>query len=161
MADYGLKIGMTTSEVKSLLAKTDATDKTKKLIIEFCDKDLDKKITDKIELHMLKTWASGQEKVSMPKLETVGIASRMLKAAGGFLGVDSVTKSESNEKTAHIQTEKCSVGGALTHIEFKNSYLYDSDGDGYADKYHSVLTDGGVLNSTFGSPRWVDRKMYF
>ena len=161
MSEYGLKIGMKLSEVKSLLAKTNATDKTKKLIIDFCNNDIDGKITDDIELHMLNTWASGQDKIPMPKLESVGTTSRIFKSAVGYLGIDTVTERDSDSKTAHIQTEEPMFGGAFTNIEFKNSYLYDRNGDGYADKYHSTLTDGGVANSTFSSPRWINREMYF
>ena len=155
------KIGMSTNEVKSLLAKTQATEKTKQLIINFCNNDIDHKITDEIELHMLNTWASGQEKIPMPKYEQVGKVAHFLKAASSYLGIDAVLERNCNNKTSHIRTEESAVGGALTHIEFKNSYLHDNDGDGYADKYESYLTDGGFLNSAFGSPRWINREMSF
>lgn len=67
MADnFKLTIGMTTQQVMSNISRMNATDKTKQMIINFCNNDEDKKISNEIELAMLDSWANGSEKVKMP-----------------------------------------------------------------------------------------------
>ena len=64
---FELRIGMTTQQVMSNISRMNATDKTKQMIINFCNNDQDKKISNEIELAMLNSWANGSEKVPMPK----------------------------------------------------------------------------------------------
>lgn len=127
MTDYGLKIGMTTSEVKALVAKTNASDKTKQFIFNFCNNDLDGKITDEIELHILNTWASGQEKIPMPKLnDKEGILEQY------------ISQPEIESAARRIE---CNNG---KHQTISYSSLRDYDKDGYADKYSSYYTPENV-----------------
>ena len=67
--DFVLKIGMTTQQVMQNIGNMNATDKTKQLIINFCNNDYDKKITNEIELAMLDSWSKGSEKIKMPTAE--------------------------------------------------------------------------------------------
>lgn len=50
----------------SNISRMNATDKTKQMIINCCNNDQDKKISNEIELAMLNSWASGSERVKMP-----------------------------------------------------------------------------------------------
>lgn len=63
---FELKIGMSTQQVISNISSMKANDKTKQFIINFCNSDEDKKVTNEVELAMLDSWASGLEKVKMP-----------------------------------------------------------------------------------------------
>ena len=69
---FELKIGMTTQEVLQNIGKLNTTAKTKQFIINFCNNDQDKKITNDIELAMLNSWANGSEKVKMPPKKPSG-----------------------------------------------------------------------------------------
>ena len=48
--DFEFRIGMTTQQVMSNISRMNVTDKTKQMIINFCNNDQDKKISNEIEL---------------------------------------------------------------------------------------------------------------
>ena len=144
---FELRIGMTTQQVMSNISRMNATDKTKQMIINFCNNDQDKKISNEIELAMLNSWASGSEKVKMPtadRMNKVNMSQVSISTTGvnddgtdykyyrtnnknRFLGIssdNSIVHTTIDIYNHNSKTNKCTnVMDALT----------DNNGDGYAD----------------------------
>ena len=123
---FTLKIGMTTQQVLSNISKMNTTDSTKQKIINFCNRDHDKKISNVIELTLLQSWASGSEKIPMPK---------------------SLTPYDSMKNMQDVK--KVAVQGAEPG---NKDVLVDYDEDGYADSREVFTTKIGQNN---GRKLWL------
>ena len=123
--NFELKVGMTTQQVLQNINRWNTTAKTKQFIINFCNSDHDKKITNDIELTMLNSWASGSEKVKMP---------------------DKLEQYDSFE--ANKDCKKCSVDKEPGNRDI----LIDYDKDGYADSRKVYTTKIGQNN---GPKLWL------
>ena len=145
---FELRIGMTTQQVMSNISRMNATDKTKQMIINFCNNDQDKKISNEMELAMLNSWASGSDRVIMPNADGL----KQLKSKP--IGYMTVSNSEQGEKL--YRTSNSRLFGTVTNNKgenvafsshyydyskgfFKTDYLVDKDNDGYAD-YRQACT---------------------
>ena len=148
MADFGFKIGMSVNEVKTLLAKVKVTNETKSLILSFCENDLDKKISDDIELNLLNTWASGEKEINMPNYEETSPVSFGVNSFCSIFGGSVTYKSG-----GHVYTTN--YAPLLKAVSENKSILYDNNGDGVADEYQSYYKDykdnknSGYLRYTF------------
>ena len=124
---FELRIGMTTQQVMSNINNMNATDKTKQLIINFCNNDHDKKITDSVELAMLDSWSKGSEKVKMPTAEGMTeVTSRNLQE----------NVKEYRKGNNYLQITNDSDGVYLaTYLANGNvtNVLGDTNKDGFAD----------------------------
>lgn len=149
---FELRIGMTTQQVMSNINNMNATDKTKQLIINFCNNDHDKKITNEIELAMLDNWSKGSEKVKMPTAE--GMTE--FKPFTSNNTVDKDTKyyySGKNRMLAFMNrlsegVNQCLSYNRTTYSPQNNDFvdwLTDTNQDGYADNRH--LTTTKIFNS--------------
>lgn len=141
MADnFKLTIGMTTQQVMSNIDRMNATDKTKQMIINFCNNDEDKKISNEIELAMLDSWANGSEKVKMPSADGKKRISSKEAITRGVI-FDKI-----DNKASYYRGARNSVFGTLTRdgsaVAYSSRYinynptvdeLRDTDNDGYAD----------------------------
>lgn len=144
---FELRIGMTTQQVMSNISRMNATEKTKQMIINFCNNDQDKKISNEIERAMLNSWASGSEKVKMPtadgmkqvKGEPVGYSFMFDKN-----GTHGQLYRASNNRLLGIITGKNDTNITYTSHYSNNSsyridYLEDRNNDGYADVRNTFL----------------------
>ena len=157
MTEFKISIGMSINTIKNNIDKLpNASDKTKQLILNFCENDLDHKVSNDIELAILNSWANGSSKVPMPQKpseiskssyqtqEKYNTESRKiysyLTAENTAPDVFSYWK-DRNRAELHIQSY---------NREF-NDLLIDKNGDGYADERHYY---------TGGDPRYWDGNYY-
>ena len=139
--DFEFRIGMTTQQVISSISRTNATDKTKQMIINFCNNDQDKKISDEVELTMLNSWASGSEKIKMPaepkdkplSVETYKYRTLKTYKAGN---ADKISFARFTNGT-NVFT---SFPATQSKYDTQNQ-LIDTDGDGYADRRETTYDD--------------------
>ncbi len=123
---FDLRIGMKTQQVLSNINRMNTTDTTKQKIINFCNRDHDKKISNVIELTMLQSWANGSDKVPMPKTLTP---------------YDSMKNMQDVKKVAVEGTEPGN-----------KDVLIDIDNDGFADSREVFSTKLGQGN---GRKLWL------
>lgn len=174
--DFEFRIGMTTQQVISSISRTNATDKTKQMIINFCNNDQDKKISNEIELAMLNSWASGSEKVKMPtadRMNKVNISQVSARAVGvnddgthykyyrtnnknRFLGIssdNSIVHTTIDIYNHNSKTNKCTnVMDTLT----------DNNSDGYADirsTHYSNSNNEDEDEETFFETNYIDNNL--
>ena len=141
MVDFKINIGMSTNTILNNLDKlTNATNKTKKLIFNFCQNDQDKKVTNEIELAMLDSWASGSEQVKMPsakKMQEVKNQPIGYELMGSDKGRTHVYRASNNRLFGTITNNNANIAYASHKINSKNfskiDYLCDKNKDGYAD----------------------------
>lgn len=133
--DFVLKIGMTTQQVMQNIGNMNANDKTKQLIINFCNNDHDKKITNEIELAMLDSWSKGSEKVKMPTAEGMtevpnGVPPITLADAKE----EKMYRASNNRLFGTIKGGMDSLIACVTNKGYTNTdALFDNNSDGYAD----------------------------
>ena len=130
------KIGMKLSEVLNTVktGNSSANDKTKELIFNFCKNDDDQVISNGNELAILNAWASGSEKVPMPKPKG--------KEANAF-GKQFIYDVDKENNLFTDYGEGTVMTGSKDVHNYKTDTLLDTDGDGYADQ--RLIHDGSAL----------------
>ena len=146
---FEIKIGMTTQQVMANINKMNTTPKTKQAIIDFCNNDQDKIITNEIELTMLDSWSKGSEKINMP---IKGKGNKPVHTETFSDGtVISYWESLSNKSIIGSQNDnydRLVLDGRSANWSNNSSSdeLIDLDGDGYADS-RKYKPDSFKINS--------------
>ncbi len=137
----GMKIEQVLNQVQS--GQTKVNDKTKELIFNFCQNDTDGVISNGNELAMLNAWASGSEKVPMPK-------HKEAQTAEFVEGHEhhSVMFEHDQENNLFTTYEPGAVLTSPMRGKDRDlkDILRDTDGDGFADE-RSILK-GSALAGT-------------
>lgn len=146
----GLEIGMSMNAVKAYIGKSKLEQNTKKMIIDFCSKDLDGKITDNIELYILNNYISGKKDINMSKLKDKCAATgenvqTLLGKAYKYMTGKPVTLTNGNNDLCTAQTEIKSFGG-LSQKSKNNTLIQDTNKDGKADLYMSTYWNTNGIN---------------
>lgn len=152
---FDLRIGMTTQQVMSNINNMNATDKTKQLIINFCNNDHDKKITNKIELAMLDSWSKGSEKVKMPTSE--GMKEHKWPHLDEENKNTKYYRAENRELSFRTDENGLSCAAYTWRVYNPNEKTYtnvlnDSNSDGYADdrilnEYNRINENHDILTA--------------
>jgi len=129
----GMKLDQVLKQVQA--GSTGANNKTTELIFNFCKNDSDGKISNGNELAMLNAWASGSEKVAMPKPEG-------LEANVDGHSVHFIRDKENNLDTTY-EPGVVTTGPASGPNRYLTDMLIDNDGDGFADT--RLIHNGSAL----------------
>jgi len=136
MSDFKITVGMSTQGIlQNLNSLQNLSDKSKQLIINFCNNDKDKRVTNEIELAMLDSYVNNQEKVSMPK--PVGLRDITgTKEAKKYSSIGSLA-SQKTYKTSNNRALCFSENGLFVYNSSlgctKLDIFADFDKDGFAD----------------------------
>jgi hypothetical protein len=137
MVGVNLKVGLSIDNVKEIANKSNVSEEIRTLIFDFCEKDFDKKITDDIELHILKTWLSGEKRVTMPNLKKSSIWSGFATGIKILFGQNVALKHNVGDIES-IETYEIGFGGLCNLKNRTQSSLFDIDRNGYAELYQTT-----------------------
>ena len=161
---FELRIGMTTQQVMSNINNMNATDKTKQLIINFCNNDHDKKITNKIELAMLDSWSKGSEKVKMPTAKDITKVDENTARNKGF----SIIIGNESTKAKLYQVNNNEIFGVIkdnynhdVYSSHKHSYMdemRDANVDGYADE-RKLFSSTYINDNKYIETEYIDENL--
>ncbi|MGN0030864.1 MAG: hypothetical protein ACI37Q_02790 [Candidatus Gastranaerophilaceae bacterium] len=162
MTEFKISIGMSTNTIKSNIDKLPhVSDKTKKLILNFCKNDLDHKVSNDIELAMLNSWANGSSKVPMPqKPSEISKSSYNIQEKHNTKSIKTYSYLTAKDASPDYFSYINYGDSAETHIESYNrkfnDLLIDKDGDGYADERHYY--NGGDPRYS-GADYYIDKNL--
>ena len=152
MSSINFEVGMSINEVIKLAKSAKVSNEIKTLIFNFCNQDLDEKITDDIEIHILKTWFSGEKRIKMPGIKgNWNALAKCGSAIASYFGKDEVEKraweSSDGRKYEQITTWEYGFGGLFNPGNITESMLVDNDNDGLADSYYTGCAKDKLPNS--------------
>ena len=145
MTDFKITVGMSTqSLLQNLNSLPNLSDKSKQLIINFCNNDKDKRVTNEIELAMLDSYVKNQEKVSVPKPDGMkDITGTKEEKNYSYIGSYRKTYKASNNRILGF-SENGFVYNNTANNPNRLDVLVDSDTDGFANYRITIESvDGG------------------
>ncbi len=154
-----LQIGMTKQEAKSIIKKMSVPREMKRLIKNFWQKDADQRITNEVELSMLKSWAMGSRKVAMPH----GNGMSVFEGNGNFGEIEKHYETYVSDSQRGYYDKQPGQFDMFVKAQYKNTVtgeesndvlwaekdssksvedlLIDVDNDGFADKRLRIVTE--------------------